>query len=295
MKRLIAFAAIAALTLSALGCAQRKGENVPAEHAAPADTATGIIMPPPADTSWAGSLTEAEFKALHAPPTGLNVQLHGIDLDLAGGKAYLSLPSGAPPFPGLVVVHEWWGLNDHIKHWSDRLAREGYAALAVDLYEGKVTSSPDEAMQLKDSIKEPRALQVLAAAHDFLEMDPRVKATKTGSIGWCMGGAWSLNLAINEPDLDAAVIYYGPLVEDPAQLSKIKAKLCAVFGNQDKIIPPSAVDAFEKALATAGVDHEIHRYDAEHAFANPSNPIYDEKNSAAAWEVTRSFLARNLK
>ena len=208
----------------------------------------------------------------------------------------MSLPEGPPPHPGLVVIQEWWGLNDNIKHWADRLAADGYAALAVDLYEGKVTASPDEAMELMKNLNEPKATSAVLAAHDFLQTDSRVQAAKTGSIGWCMGGHWSLRLAINEPDLDAAVLYYGFPIEDLEQLRKIKAPLLCIFGNKDESIPPAAVDAFDKALTAAGVTHEVHRYDAPHAFANPSNTAaYDETNAGAAWEVARAFLAKHLK
>jgi carboxymethylenebutenolidase len=246
------------------------------------------------DSAW-GAVSEAEFKALHTPPGQAQIELHGTMIDLAGGKAYLSLPQGPPPHPGLVVIQEWWGLNDNIKHWADRLAAEGYAALAVDLYEGKVTRSPDEAAQFMKSLNEVKATNIVLAAHDFLQTDSRVQAPKTGSIGWCLGGHWSLRTAINEPDLDAAVLYYGFPIEDVEQLRKIRAPLLGIYGNKDKSIPPSAVDAFEKALNSAGVTTEFHRYDADHAFANPSNPVYDQTNAAAAWEVTRTFLAKHLK
>jgi carboxymethylenebutenolidase len=293
MKRIIRAAAIVAASCALLGgCAQKKAEDVPRD-AAPADTASMAAGTP---SSMTGPLSEADFKALHTPPVPGQVELHGTMIDLAGGKAYLSLPSGPPPVPGIVVIQEWWGLNDNIKHWADRLAADGYAALAVDLYEGKVTASPDEAMELMKNLNGPKATSTVLAAHDFLQTDSRVQAPKTGSIGWCMGGHWSLQLAINEPDLDAAVLYYGFPIEDLEQLRKIKAPLLGIFGNKDTSIPPSAVDAFDKALTTAAVTHEFHRYDADHAFANPSNTAaYDETNAGAAWEVARAFLAKNLK
>lgn len=292
----------AALTLAlagiAAGCAPKNdgtetagGNPPPAEAPANAEGGAGDA------TGWSGAVSEEAFKALHeaAPAGAPAVALKGEMVDLAGGKAYLSLPAGAGPHPGLVVIQEWWGLNDHIKHWADRLAAEGYAALAVDLYDGKIATNRDEAFQLMSTTNETRAAEILAAAHAALKDDPRILAPLTGSIGWCFGGAWSLRLAIAEPELDAAVIYYGHLIDDPAQLGKIKAKLCGVFGTQDEGIPPAAVEAFGKGLTAAGVVHEIHNYDAPHAFANPSNEIYDGTNAAAAWEVVRAFLAKNLK
>lgn len=308
---LVAAMLVAAVSMMlGVGCAPKKPGDGAATHGDGAGNAAGEAAQGASDVANGGEtgapdaansvadtgpLTEAQFKALHAAASETPVVLHGTMVDLAGGKAYLALPAGEGPHPGLVVIQEWWGLNDHIKHWADRLAADGYAALAVDLYDGKQTTDRDEAYKLMTAVPEARAKEILAAAHAFLKADPRIAAPKTGSIGWCFGGGWSLQLALAEPDLDAAVIYYGHLVEDPAALGAIKAKICGVFGNQDEGIPPAAVDAFEKGLQAAGVTHEIHRYDAPHAFANPSNSIYDEVNAGAAWEKVRAFLAANMK
>jgi carboxymethylenebutenolidase len=140
-----------------------------------------------------------------------------------------------------------------------------------------------------------KAQVVLKRAHAFLKDDERVKAAKRGCIGWCFGGAWTLRQAIATPDLDAAVMYYGQVVSDPEALKAIRAPLLGVFANRDKSIPPETVDEFEKALAAAGVKHKMLRYDADHAFANPSGGRYDEKAAAAAWTEVRAFLAERLK
>lgn len=249
-----------------------------------------------ADTGPTGVLSEEGFKALHQLKTAEAPPARGAMIELAGGRAYLSLPEGAKsPLPGLVVIQEWWGLNDHIKHWTDRLAADGYAALAVDLYDGKVAGTPDSAMAYMKAVNDTRALEILRAAHAFLATDPRIQAKRRGSIGWCFGGGMSLKLALNAPDLDAAVIYYGRLVTDPEQLKAIKAPLLGIFGNKDQGIPPDAVNQFEAGLKAAGVRHKILRYDAEHAFANPSAANYDEKNAAAAWKEARAFLTAHLK
>ena len=246
-------------------------------------------------SSPTGALSETEFKALHqlrgddAPPA------KGETIDLAGTRAYLSLPAGKGPFPGLIVIHEWWGLNSHIQHWADRLASAGYAALAVDLYGGKVATTPDEAMALIKAVDEAAAAKTLAAGLDFLKTDPRVQAPKRGVIGWCFGGMWSLRAALAHPDLDAAVIYYGSLETDPAKLKAIKAKILGIFANKDTHITPASVDAFEAGLAKVDVKHSIHRYDADHAFGNPSGPRYDEAAAADAWDKVLAFLAQTLK
>lgn len=241
----------------------------------------------PAET---GPLTEEEFKALHALPEKASVELHGQTIDLAGTKAYLSLPAGKGPFPGIVVIHEWWGLNEHVEHWADRLASAGWAAVAVDLYGGKVATTRDDALAALKAVDEDQAHATIGAAIDFLGKDPRIQAKTRAVVGWCFGGGWSLQTALAHPELQGAIIYYGQLETDPAKLSAIKANVLGIFGNQDKGIPPETVDTFEAALKAAGVKAEIHRYDAEHAFANPSNPIYDEKAAADAWSRVLAFL-----
>jgi carboxymethylenebutenolidase len=251
---------------------------------------------PGKDTGPTGALGEEEFKALHELTDKEPPAPKGKMVDLGGGaRAYLTLPQGSPPFPGLLVIHEWWGLNRHIQHYADRFAAEGYAALAVDLYEGKVADNRDEASRLRRAVDDRKAAEVLKRAHAFLKEDARVGATKRGSIGWCFGGGWSLRHAIATPDLDAAVIYYGQLALDPEVLKAIRAPVLGIFGSRDASLPPETVDQFEKALAAAGVRHKILRYDAEHAFANPSGGRYDPKSAAAAWEQVRAFLAANLK
>ncbi len=243
------------------------------------------------EMGWTGVLGEEEFRKLHQLKEGEAPALEGTDIEVGGQVAYLSLPAGKPPFPAVIVIHEWWGLNDHIKHWADRLAADGYAALAVDLYGGKVATDRRDALSYMKSVDQDAALKTMQAAHRFLAEDARVRANMRACIGWCFGGGQALNLAIATPDLDAAVIYYGRLVTDPAKLRGINARLLGVFGNKDKGIPPSAVDAFTKALDEAKRQYRIFRYDADHAFANPSSARYDTKSASAAWREVRRFLA----
>jgi carboxymethylenebutenolidase len=256
----------------------------------PSTTPTPPAAPQPNTPAATGPLGEAEFKALHEAPSENQAQLRGTEIDLAGTKAYLSLPAGTAPFPGIIVIHEWWGLNDNIKHWTDRLATAGYAALAVDLYGGVVATTPDDAMKAMKAVEQAQAIDVIENAFDFLASDPRVKATTRAVIGWCFGGAYSLQAALAIPQLDGAIIYYGQLETDPQKLAAIKARVLGIFGNQDKGIPPEKVNEFDAALTQAGVRHEIFRYDAPHAFANPSNAKYDEKAAADAWSHVLAFL-----
>ncbi|MEN0060585.1 MAG: dienelactone hydrolase family protein [Myxococcota bacterium] len=242
-----------------------------------------------------GLLTEEAFAALHELKAEAAPKAKGESVTIDGMQAYLALPEGAEgPVPGIVVVHEWWGLNDHIRHWADRLAALGYAAVAVDLYGGTVATTPDAAMKAMKAVNEEEALKKLRAAHQFLVTEPRVQAPKTGSIGWCFGGGWSLRLALAETELDAAVMYYGRLVSDEAQLRELKAPLLGVFGERDGGIPVAAVRAFETQLGDLDKAVAIHVYDADHAFANPSSARYDSASAGAAWEKVQAFFGEHL-
>ncbi len=271
-----------------LGC-ERSGtppaaSSTPPSSAAPSNTVSG-------------ALSEEQFKRLHELKAEAAPAARGVPLALEGGsKSYLSLPPNAkPPLPGLIVIHEWWGLNEHIKHYADRFAAEGYAALAVDLFGGQVATTPDEAMNLMKAVDGAVALSTVRAAYAALGSDPRVKATRRGSIGWCFGGKWSLQLALAEPGLNAAVVYYGHVPTDPATLAPLKAPLLAIFGERDRSIPMDTVKKFEAALKQNGADARVLTYDAEHAFANPSGARYDQKAAEAAWSETKAFLAQKLK
>lgn len=243
-----------------------------------------------------GAVSEQEFKRWHTLKADAAPPAQGSSVELADGStAYLSLPEGKqPPLAGLVVIHEWWGLNDHIKHYADRFAKLGYAALAVDLFQKQVATTPDAAMKLVKAVDDARAKQTLLAGRKFLMTDSRVKAERTGAIGWCFGGKYSLELALAAPELNAAVIYYGHVPTDPGVFAKLKTPVLAIFGTRDASIPKATVDAFQAALDQTKVPHRVLSYDAEHAFANPSGERYDEKAAALAWGETRTFLAQHL-
>jgi carboxymethylenebutenolidase len=288
---------VSLLVLLSCKKAEDAAPNPPAKPSAAASPAAATSGTRGAPSEGAtGALSEEEFKRIHELKTDKAPPRKGSAIKLGSERAYLSLPPGAaPPVPGVVVIHEWWGLNEHIMHWADRLAADGYAALAVDLYEGKVATTPDEAMAGMKSVDDARATKTLLAAHDFLERDPRVQAKRTGVIGWCFGGKWALELALAEPDLEAAVVYYGHVTTDPKRLAKLRAPLFGVFANRDQAITPALVDDFEKTLRGQGKQVTIVRYDADHAFANPSGQRYDAKAAEDAWRQVRDFLARELK
>lgn len=212
-------------------------------------------------------------------------------------NAILYTPQGKGPFPALVVIHEWWGLNDWVKEEASKLADQGYVALAIDLYRGKVATTPDEAHQIMRGVPEDRANRDLLAASAFLRSQKNVDPARVGSIGWCMGGGFSLDLAIADPKLKAAVINYGHLASDDATLKKIDAAILGIFGGQDKGITPADVKKFESQLKAEGKTVDIHIFpDAGHAFENPNNKQgYRADDAAEAWKLTIDFLAKYLK
>ena len=212
-------------------------------------------------------------------------------------QATLYTPAGKGPFPGIIVIHEWWGLNDWVKDQASKLADEGYEALAIDLYRGKVATTPDMAHELMRGVPEDRAKRDLHAAFEFLQSQPNVKKDRIGAIGWCMGGGYSLDVALQEPTLAADVINYGHLATDPEALKKINAPILGSFGGQDRGITPDDVHKFEAAMKQAGKKIDVKIYDdAGHGFENPNNKDgYRAADTADAWKRTVSFLAQNLK
>jgi len=226
--------------------------------------------------------------------TGKSVSYKSGD-DTVQGMLYT--PSGKGPFPGIIVIHEWWGLNDWVKEQASKLADQGYEALAVDLYRGKVATTPDEAHELMRGVPEDRAARDLQAAFDFLKSQSNVKKDRIASIGWCMGGGYSLDVALQEPTLTSAVINYGHLAVDADSLKKINASILGLFGGQDRGIPVDDVKKFEQTLKQSGKSVEIVIYPkAGHAFENPNNKDgYRADDAADAWKRTTKFLADTLK
>jgi carboxymethylenebutenolidase len=199
--------------------------------------------------------------------------------------------------PAVVMIHEWWGLNDNIKDMADELASEGYVVLAADLYNGEVATTPDKAMQLVGTVREnpEQAISNLQSAVQYLASLPNVNSSRIASLGWCFGGGQSLQLALNSEQnpLAATVIYYGNLVNDTNELSKINWPVLGIFGNQDQSIPVESVNAFEQALNEIGITNEIYIYPGVgHAFANPSGDNYAPAETVDAWEKTLAFLKK---
>jgi carboxymethylenebutenolidase len=218
----------------------------------------------------------------------------------AGGETVHGLlyaPAQGGVHPGLVVIHEWWGLNDWIKQQAQGFARQGYVALAVDLYRGKVATDPETAHELMRGLPQDRAVRNLTAAVAFLAHRKDVDSRRIGAIGWCMGGGFAADLAVADPRLQAVVINYGSLPTDPSSLERIHAAVLGNFGGQDRGITPDDVHAFQAAMRSLGKSVDVKIYpDAGHAFENPSNTAgYRPSDAQDAQQRARQFLADHLR
>lgn len=214
------------------------------------------------------------------------------------GSGLLVTPAGQGPSPAVVVIQEWWGLNDWVKDQARALAKEGYVALAVDLYRGKLATNQEDAHQLMMGMPDDRAMSDLKGAFAYLAGRADVRKDRIGSVGWCMGGKYSLKLAVAEPTLAAAVVYYGAPPTTAADIAAIKAPILGNFGGADEGPHPDQVKAFEAALKAAGKSADIKLYPgAGHAFANVNNPWGGYREAAAkdAWARTTAFFAAQLK
>ena len=212
-------------------------------------------------------------------------------------RAFVAVPEGAGPFPAIIVVHEWWGLNDWVQSNAKKLAKQGYLALALDLYRGEVSDDPSSAHELMRGLPEDRAIRDLRAAFVYLGSRKDVDEDRIASIGWCMGGGYSLQAAVQIPELAACVVNYGKLVTDPDLIAQIEAPILGIFGGQDRGIPVKDVKAFEKQAQELDKDVTVEIYPKSgHAFMNENNGKgYNASDSDDAWEKTTAFLDRHLK
>jgi carboxymethylenebutenolidase len=200
------------------------------------------------------------------------------------------------PLPAIIVIHEWWGLNDNVRAMAERLAGEGYIVLAVDLYSGATAADPDSARKLMTSVVEDPAIAEENIRQAYTFLTATAGAPAVASLGWCFGGGWSLNAAmLLTEELDAAVIYYGQVTDDEDRLAPIEAHILGLFGAEDSGISVGSVQNFEAALQRLRKDYEIHIYPgAAHAFANPTGNNYNAEAAEDAWLRTVDFLAAKL-
>lgn len=208
---------------------------------------------------------------------------------------YLALPASARG-PGLLVIQEWWGLVDHIKSVADRFAKEGFVALAPDLYHGEKTTSPDQAGKMLMALNIAEAGKDLRGAATFLRAHSAVAPKKVGALGFCMGGQLALFGAQEHPDvISAAVDFYGIHPNVKIEPSRVKVPVLGHFATQDTSVPVAAARALAAAVTKAGGSFELHEYDAGHAFFNDTRvQVYDAACAKLAWERSLAFLRVRL-
>jgi len=212
------------------------------------------------------------------------------------GSGYLVTPTTRGKHAGIIVIQEWWGLNDWVKEQADRFASQGYVALAPDLYRGKVANDPGLAHELMRGMPDDRALNDLKGAFAELATRRDVDPNRIAVIGWCMGGGWALKLTAAQPRVKALVINYGQLITDPSVVANLRPAILGNFGAEDRGIPPADVKTFETALKQTGHDVDIKIYEgAGHAFMNPNNKEgYVPAAANDAQARIDAFLAKQL-
>jgi carboxymethylenebutenolidase len=280
--RRIGLVTILALALVAASCHRDEHEHGARETAAETAAPPAVVgtSPPPA-APQAGGLTEL--------------------VAYGDASGYLALPAAgtaaAAKKPGLIVIQEWWGVDDWIKEQSARFASRGYVALAPDLYRGRTAKSPDEAHELMRGMPEDRAMADLKAAVDFLAARPDVDPNRIGVIGWCMGGGYALKLATADRRLRATAVNYGSVITDRDAIARINSEILGSYGGGDRGIPAADVKKFGADLTQYGKLADIKIYDgAGHAFMNPNNKQgYDAAAAQDAWRRIDGFFERLLR
>lgn len=221
-------------------------------------------------------------------------ELESATITTSGGRtvaAAIAMPS-VTPAGTVMLVHEWWGLNDQIKTMARDVANAGYVACAIDLYNGAVATTPADAKKLVTSVDAADATDTVAAWGRWLKGHDKGNG-KLATIGWCFGGGWSLNASLAVP-ADATVVYYGNVAKSAAQLQALKGPVMGHFGTKDKWINKEMVDGFEAEMTAANKNFQSFWYEADHAFANPTGGRYDQADASLAWQRTLEFLASKL-
>lgn len=239
----------------------------------------------------------SSFKAAHEPPvpftySSANGRMVSITCPDGKNANAFEIKSSKTTDNFLFVFQEWWGLNDHIKLEAEKIQAElgNVNVIALDLYDGKTALNADEASKLMQAADEKRIRTIIDGAIAYAG-----KKAKIQTIGWCFGGSWSLQATLQIDEQAAGcVMYYGMPEKDKQKLAKLNVPLLGIFANYDTFITKEVVDTFEAALRELKKDFTIRRFDADHAFANPSNPKYDEKNTKIAYEASITFLKKNF-
>jgi len=245
----------------------------------------------------AGGLATLPLAAVLASPKLAKAAADGLEtvsIQTGDGRtvsAALAVPAQTPA-PTILLIHEWWGLNDQIKAVAAEFAKLGYVALAVDLYDGDTASNPDGARALMQGVDGDEATATLTAWIDWLKAHS-AGTGKVGTVGWCFGGGWSLNASIATP-VDATVVYYGRVNRKAADLASLNGPVLGHFATADKWINKKMVEGFETEMKAADKAFTTHWYKADHAFANPTNSRYDQADAALSWERTTAFFEQHL-
>lgn len=228
-------------------------------------------------------MTEIKSKSIEYPADGM------------AGMGYLAQPDDAGAHPAVIVIQEWWGLDDHIKSIADRFAREGFVALAPDLYHGSFATEPDEARKLVMNMNREQAIKDLTGAVKCVQGMSEVAPKKVGCIGFCMGGAMTLALAAASPDVAAAAPFYAGFQPPPEDIARIEAEMFCAFGADDAGIPMGNVRKFEETLKSTNRNAVVKVYDgAPHSFFNDSRDSYRPEAAEDAWERSLALFQRVL-
>lgn len=276
------------------GCADESTEPT----ATPGPTSTPVSTPTGHEQAGEPNMSYLGLADVFDGMTEVNVTASNVQIGTDGTEftAFLARPVAEGPYPGIIMIHEWWGLNDQVRSMAHVLAGEGYVVLAVDLFNGSVATTTEGALaNLRDN---PNNITVpkMQAAVEYLKEMPDVDPAKIASLGWCYGGGQSFQLGINE-ELQGVVIYYGRISTNSTELMELKEPVLGLFGEEDISIPAEDVREFERLLKAQGTSADIHIYEgAGHAFANPTNTQAFRKEQAMdAWNKTLDFLDQNLR
>lgn len=268
----------------------------------PGDAAAGGEASAPAMTGARVTSNPTGTDQLPPAIVGEGGELEGTDLQYVEGDTlttgYLAVPAGEGPFPALVIIHEWNGLVDRVRQVADDFAAEGYVTLAADLYRGRTGSDRDENMALVQEVQSDPETMIanLDAAVTYLKSRDDVTG-RVGAMGWCFGGGVALSFGLDGAGHDATAIFYGRLVEDPEVLARLDHEVYGTFAEEDSGIPPAAVQRFEDALRAAGIENDLHIYDAVgHGFWLRVDGDPEARTAPAldAWQRLKAYLDRTL-
>ncbi|QEC68381.1 dienelactone hydrolase family protein [Panacibacter ginsenosidivorans] len=253
-------------------------------------------LPVNATEKYALNANDKDFVAAHLSPLPYTYVGPGADFTYKaadGTDAHgWMIKADKPTDYYLFVIHEWWGLNDYIKKQSEQMANDlGINVIALDLYDNQVATTPADAAKIMQTVKTERAMAIIHGAYNFVGANAKVF-----TIGWCFGGGWSLQTAIEGgKQVAGCIMYYGQPEENVNRLKTINCDIIGFFGNKDTHPSPAMVDGFVKTADAAGVKLMVNRYEATHAFANPSNPNYDKDATADAYTKVKDFIKARME